>query len=889
MDRRDFLKSVSVAAGTAALYPAASTLAASATTAQPNVLWISLEDISPDLGCYGDTYAITPNIDRFSAQGTRYDAAFAHMGVCAPARSGIITGMYPTSIGTNHMRCSGVPQPPVKCFTEYLRAAGYYCSNHSKTDYQFGSPSTAWDANGGSTWWRGRAKDQPFFCVVNLTATHESRIRSDASRKAAQQKLTPAELHDPAKAVLPPYYPDTPVVRRDWAQYYDNLTMTDKDVAGILKQLEADGLADDTIVWFWGDHGRGLPRGKRWIYDSGLKVPLMVRVPPKLRKHADPGKADAFKPGTACDELVSFVDFAPTMLSLCNVPVPEYMLGQAFLGPQKAPLRQYIHGARDRVDEAYDMIRCVRDKRYKYIRNFMPHLTRALDVDYMNLMPSMKEMRRLHAEGKLKGPQMQYFEQPKPVEELYDTTTDPHEVHNLAGQAKMAGIVKRMREELVRWMRQTGDFGLMPECEFDALKRPGDTMAVTTAPGFHPVKAPGRSQVRITCETPGASIAYRIAGGAPGPTGETGQAQGGVVLLAADATIHGKGPQKGPDGIFSWRDPQAWVSWEVNLPAAGKIAVYIYQARSPVGSTAYTLSVGESVLTGASQSTGDWTQFRYVTVGEVDVPQPGRYTVTIKPDAKQKAFQMNLGSVVLGGTAPVAAPPRAEPTASAKGREKGKGRPKAAKGGGVWNVYSAPLTLAPGQSIEAKGVRLGYKDSATVRYLSGGRPVKPEPARPGVHWRETVDKSGLVDRCLALTMRDPASDETVAACVAALRDPVGSVRYWAVLGIRHSTAPAARKDRRKHVDLFTSLLKDPSPAPRIAAAQALCDWGEEKKGLPVLVEMLTKGELTSTRLLAATALDRIGEKARPAIDAMRRGRGNYASKVLKHALGRLGQ
>jgi N-sulfoglucosamine sulfohydrolase len=878
MDRRDFLKSVSVAAGSAALYPTASLAAArpssaKASAARPNVLWISLEDISDDLGCYGDTYAITPNIDRFSAQGTRYDAAFAHMGVCAPARSGIITGMYPTSIGTNHMRCKGVPQAPVRCFTEYLRAAGYYCSNHSKTDYQFDSPPTAWDGKGGSTWWRGRAEDQPFFCVVNLTATHESRIRSDASRKAAEQKLTPAERHDPAKAVLPPYYPDTPVVRRDWAQYYDNLTMTDKDVANILEQLEADGLADDTIVWFWGDHGRGLARGKRWIYDSGLKVPLMVRVPAKLRKHADPGKAGAFKPGSACDELVSFVDFAPTMLSLCNVPVPEYMLGQAFLGPQKAPLRRYIYGARDRVDEAYDMIRCVRDERYKYIRNFMPHLTRALDVDYMNKMPSMQEMRRLHAEGKLTGPQMQYFEQPKPVEELYDTTTDPHEVKNLAGQAKMAGILKRMRAELLRWMRETGDFGLMPECEFDALKRPGDKMAITTAPGFQPVK--GTAQVRITCETPGASIAYHIAGGAPGPAGEKGQAQGGVVLLAADAEIHGSGPRKGPDGIFSWRDPKVWVSWEADLPTAGKIPVYVYQARSPVGSTAYTLTVGKSVLTGASQSTGDWTRFQYVKVGEVDIPTPGRYTVTIKPDPKQKAFQMNLGSVVLGGTAPVAAPPKAP----AKGKGKG--------GDGAWNVYSVPLTLAPGQSIEAKACRLGYTDSATVRYQSGGEPIQPEPARPGVHWRETVDKSGLVDRCLDLTMRDAASDETLAACVQALRDSVGSVRYWAVLGIRHSTAPSARKNRSRHIDLFASMLKDPSPAARIAAAQALCDWGEEKRGLPVLVEALTQGELTSTRLLAATALGRIGEKARPAINAMRSTKGNYVGKVLKHALGRL--
>lgn len=234
---------------------------------RPNILWISLEDISSDLGCYGDKYAVTPNIDKLATQGCRYTHAFTHAGVCAPSRSGIITGMYPTTMGTHYMRCKGVPPPFVKCFPEYLRAAGYYCTNDSKTDYNFDAPLTAWDDTRKGAHWRNRpTKETPFFAVINLTTTHESQIRlPEAQLEARRKALSAEELHDPAKAPLPPYYPDTPVVRRDMANYYNNLTFTDKEVGRILKQLDDDGLAESTIVFFWGDHGRGLPRHKRWI------------------------------------------------------------------------------------------------------------------------------------------------------------------------------------------------------------------------------------------------------------------------------------------------------------------------------------------------------------------------------------------------------------------------------------------------------------------------------------------------------------------------------------------------------------------------------------------------------------------------------------------------
>jgi uncharacterized sulfatase len=475
---------------------------------RPNILWISCEDTSPDLGCYGDQYAITPNIDRLASQGVRYTRCFTHAGVCAPSRSGLITGMYPSSIGTNQMRCQGVPPPEAKCFPEYLRAAGYYCTNNVKTDYQFAPPFTAWDENSGKAHWRNRPKGVPFFCVINLTSSHESQVRQPAASFAKlRSSFKPEEIHDPAKATLPPYYPDTPVTRRDWANYYDVVTGMDKQVGNILKQLDEDGLADDTIVWFWGDHGRGLPRGKRWLYDSGTRAPLILRVPEKWRKRARPDNPDALKPGGTNDELVAFLDFAPTMLALGGVEVPKHLQGRPFLGSKTQP-RQYVHGARDRMDETCDCIRMVRDQQWMYIRNFMPHLSYGQDIDYMNLMPTMQEWRKLHAAGKLVGPQQGYFVQPKPVEELYDTAADPHQIRNLAGQPEHQETLKRMRAELVRWMKEIGDVGLVPEPDFDELKRPGGKMARTAAPEI----AVKNQRVEIRCPTPGASVAYRTKG-----------------------------------------------------------------------------------------------------------------------------------------------------------------------------------------------------------------------------------------------------------------------------------------------------------------------------------------------------------------------------------------
>jgi arylsulfatase A-like enzyme len=685
---------------------------------RPNILWISCEDTSPDLGCYGDSYAVTPNLDALAARGVRYTNVFTNAGVCAPSRSGIIAGMYPTAIGTHHMRCKGVPPAEVKCFPEYLRAAGYYCTNNSKTDYQFDPPFTAWDESSSKAHWRGRVKDRPFFAVINLTVSHESQ-----NWPKKDEKL----VHDPAKAVVPPYYPDTPIVRENLARYYDNVTKMDQQAGRILQQLEEDGLAEDTIVWFWGDHGRGLPRAKRWIYDSGIRVPLVIRVPQKWRKYAMPGSPDALKPGTVNDGLIAFIDFAPTMLSLAGVPIPKHIQGRAFLGSQKAKPRDYVYAARDRMDEAYDLIRAVRDKRYKYIRNYMPYLTRGQDIEYMNRMPIMQEMRRLSAEGKLEGPQNQYFEPTKPVEELYDTLDDPHEVNNLADDAECKDVLQRMRKVHARWMKETGDVGLILEPEFDEMKRPGGQWQKTATPKFGAGSDAGNrgTLVTITCTTKGASIAYRVG---------------------------------------------------------------------------------------------------------------------------------NRGS---------------------------------------WKLYTKPVPVQVGQTLAAKACRIGFKDSneAALKLAEGHiiEDVKgqDEPTQEIPHWTEELKKTETLERLRKIKEMDRLGREAIPNYFEALTDEYASVRYWAVIGLHYNCT--GNKERERAQVSLSKALDDPAPVVRIAAAHALCDWGQEEKALPVLAEALNC-KTDKARLFAIIALNKIGEKARPALEQIKaheKDPDDYVQRVTNATLKRL--
>jgi N-sulfoglucosamine sulfohydrolase len=431
-------------------------------TDRPNILWITCEDISPNLGCYGDGYAVTPNLDRLATQGVRYTHAFAPIGVCAPSRSSLITGMFAPSIGTHPMRCQGTLPDSVRCFPEHLRNAGYYCTNNVKTDYNFVHRKETWDESSNKAHWRGRKDGQPFFAVFNFTSCHESQIRlAEKQYTERTRDFTDRERHDPAKAVLPPYHPDAPEVRKDWARYADMITFMDKQAGKVLKELEDDGLAEDTVVFYFSDHGAGMPRSKRWLYDSSTRVPFIVRFP---KKYAD---AAPGKPGTMTDRLVNFVDFGPTVLSLAGIQPPDVMQGKPFLGKHSAAPRQYVQGFRDRMDERYDMVRSVRDRKYKYIRNYLPHLPWFHEqyVSYMYEMPTMKVWQRLADEGKLTGPAATFMARSKPTEELYETEADPHEVKNLATSKAHRDTLERLRKAHRDWMKDIIDLGLLPESD----------------------------------------------------------------------------------------------------------------------------------------------------------------------------------------------------------------------------------------------------------------------------------------------------------------------------------------------------------------------------------------------------------------------------------------
>jgi arylsulfatase A-like enzyme len=399
-------------------------------------------------GSGGGGFSTEHCLDRLAAEGARFTRCFTHAPVCAPSRSGLITGMYPTTIGTHHMR-SKLIAPPL-AFTTWLRRAGYFVAWPGKTDFNFDVPPDAFDSTAD---WTKSLPRQPFFAYVNFVDSHESSIRMKDKYKSFTAGLNPDERHDPAKISVPPYHPDTPEVRRDLANYYDLVTAVDHKVGRVLQFLEAQGVAQNTVVFLTGDHGRGLPRSKRWVYDSGIHVPLIVRWPGQL------------KPGSLREDLVCFIDFAPTVLALAGAEIPSTLQGQVFLGPKAAPERKYVFAARDRMDETFDRIRAVRSKHYAYIRNFHPELPYAQRIEYAEEMPTLQAWRRLDEQGKLLGPQKLFFAPSKPAEELYDVNADPHEIHNLADSPVHRSVLKEMRGALENWMEQTHDLGAVPERE----------------------------------------------------------------------------------------------------------------------------------------------------------------------------------------------------------------------------------------------------------------------------------------------------------------------------------------------------------------------------------------------------------------------------------------
>ena len=484
------------------------TIHAADTVQQPNILWITTEDMSPRLGCYGDRTVPTPNIDRLASESVRFTRAFGVYGTCSPNRHTLITGLYPNSTGGMAQRVTkrtaalskitdpellaipvyeATPPAGARCFSEYLRMAGYFCTNNVKTDYQFATPITAWDENSDKAHWRNRPdKKMPFFSVFNYMGTHESRIF----------KQTSPRVVDPGDVELPPYYADTPLIRRDVARQYDNIAGLDKFVAKLLAELKEDGLAENTIVFFFSDHGDGLPRMKRWVYDSGIRVPLLVRFP------------DGSKAGTTDGRLVSFVDFAPTVLRLAGLPTQDYMHGRPFFGADRFEPRKYIYACRDRMDPAPETIRAVRDDRFKYVRNYRPDLPYIGYIPYRDQQEIMQEFHRLIANGKLGPKQWQFTAKKKPLEELYDTESDPHEINNLASDPRYFDKLAELRTAHQAWTERVNDLGRLPESEMLKVLWPNGQPTTKT-----PTFLVRESLVRITCETEGASIAYRITTG----------------------------------------------------------------------------------------------------------------------------------------------------------------------------------------------------------------------------------------------------------------------------------------------------------------------------------------------------------------------------------------
>ena len=414
----------------------------------PNILWISSEDNGPHLGVYGDSYADTPNLDTLGGRGMIYRNAWSTAPVCAPARTTIISGMYPPSTGSQHMRSMARLPSSMRMFPQYLRDAGYYASNNAKEDYNLEKPGQVWDESSRQAHWRNRAPGQPFFAVFNFTVTHESQIRMRPHKA----------IHDPATVRVPAFHPDTEVSRRDWAQYHDKITEMDAMAGRVLAELREDGLEEDTIVFYWADHGPGMPRGKRWTYNSGLHVPMILYIPDKFR---DLRPAD-YAEGGESGRLVGFIDLAPTVLSLAGVEPPEHFQGHAFAGEFEARPQPYSYAFRGRMDERYDMVRSVRDERYIYIRNFMPHRIYGQYIQYMFQTPTTAEWHELYQAGSLKPPRTHFWET-KPAEELYDLAEDPDETRNLAASPAHQAILARMRAARREWSLAIRDLGFLPE------------------------------------------------------------------------------------------------------------------------------------------------------------------------------------------------------------------------------------------------------------------------------------------------------------------------------------------------------------------------------------------------------------------------------------------
>ncbi len=417
---------------------------------RPNILWILAEDFSPDLGCYGNPYVSTPNLDLLALEGVRYTNCICTAAVCSAARSALMTGMFQTSIGAhNHRSHRDHPYElpdGVRTVTDLFREAGYFTANCTepapgirvggKTDLNF-----RFDRPFDGTDWGQRPDGVPFYAQVNFPETHRAFRRFDASPV------------DPASIELPPYYPDHPVVREDVALYLDAAQHLDARVGAVLRRIEEEGLAEETIVFFFSDHGQALHRGKQWLYEQGILIPLIVRIPEAFRPRG-------FRRAEVDDQLLQHIDITATSLALAGVDRPAGMQGRQFLGSAAEPEPEFAFSARDRCDETVDRIRCVRERRFKLIRNFLPERSYSQKNHYKDTSyPALQVMRQLHEAGRLEGPASDWMAPGRPEFELYDLEDDPHEVRNLASDASHAQILVRLRDALDDWIATSGDRG----------------------------------------------------------------------------------------------------------------------------------------------------------------------------------------------------------------------------------------------------------------------------------------------------------------------------------------------------------------------------------------------------------------------------------------------
>jgi arylsulfatase A-like enzyme len=435
------------AGGAAVAALASGPVAAASRAERPNILWLVSEDNNPFIGAYGDRLAHTPNIDGLAKAGLLYRNAFSNAPVCAPSRFGILTGVYPeANAPANHMRARAVLPNVLKTYPELLRAAGYYCTNNAKTDYNCDvDPDRIWDASDNMAHWKNRPAGKPFMAVFNFMTTHESQLFEP----------TPGRVK-PEDVRLPAYLPDTSGIRRDYASYYNLIEKMDAQIGAKLAELETAGLTDDTIVFYYSDNGGVLPRSKRYCYEQGLHCAMVVRVPPRWA-HLMPQRA-----GSEVTAPVSFIDLAPTLLSLAGEPIPATMQGQPFLGHATLRPQRYAFGMRNRMDERYDMVRTIGDGRYRYIRNYLPYLPAIQNQAFEWLATGYQDWDALRRAGKLTAVQARPFE-PRPYEEFYDLSADPDQVDNRIADPAHGPRIAAMRRALDLHMLRIGDNGFMPE------------------------------------------------------------------------------------------------------------------------------------------------------------------------------------------------------------------------------------------------------------------------------------------------------------------------------------------------------------------------------------------------------------------------------------------